>query len=293
MTVIDTDEIKSALSRLGVRPSKGRGQNFLSSPDALSEILQFAAVSATEKVIEIGPGLGVLSADLFISSGAYCAVELEGNFAAYLRQAIPNLRPEQIINGDILQLTVPGVLEQGNNGAVPEGGAVIVSNVPYSISTGVVEWIIAQRSFVKRAALLLQREFAERIASSPGSRAFGSLSVFCQVFAACDLGPVISGESFFPPAEVESRLVELKMRKKPLIESDQDRFFAFVRSAFAKKRKTLLNNLFSANLFPGKAEAEQALRGLGIEPNVRAEALEIADFVRLFEATSKTGSSCG
>lgn len=291
MTVIDKEGIQSALGRMGVRPSKGRGQNFLASTNALSEVLQFASVRKDEFVVEIGPGLGVLSADLIITAGRYVAVEIEQRFAANLLRQLPALKPEQVICADILSLTVPQIAQlsvaqaetQAGAGAVPSGGITIVSNLPYSISSEVVEWIVKERSSIRRASLLLQREFAERIAAEPGSRAFGSLSVFCQVFASCELGPVIEGDSFFPEAEVESRLVEIKIRQKPLVTENQDNFFGFVRSAFAKKRKTVLNNLTVSGQFGSKPETESVLREAGIEPSLRAEAMEISQFVKLFQ----------
>ena len=276
--------IEETLARLGVRPSKGRGQNFLASVDALSLVLEFAAVRSDEVVIEIGPGLGVMTPDLLISARRYIGIEIEERFARHLRRTVANIQPEQILQGDVRNLSIEQIVSAGGAGEIPAGGVTIVSNLPYSISTDVVEWIIRQRTLICRASLLLQREFAERIAAEPGSRAFGSLSVFCQVYAACTLGPVITGDSFHPSAEVESRLVELRVRKEPLVSGDNEKFFKFVRSAFAAKRKTLLNNLTAAGWYSSKSEGEVRLRALDIEPSRRAEALTIAEFVRIFKS---------
>ncbi len=272
-------EVRSALAALGVVPRKKRGQNFLFEKGAVQKILAFAAAGPNDDVCEVGPGLGAITARLSADARTFCAVDIEPKFIEFLRASIPAIPPERFICADIRDVDLQTL---GFSRSRP---ATVVSNVPYSLSSEFVLWLVGQSERISRASLLLQREFAERVAAEPGGKDYGTLSVWCSLVADMRLGPKIPGTCFFPPAEVESRLVELKMLPAPRFPvADLAQFEKTLRAGFSKRRKTLLNALHSSEHFGEKAAIEAALEKIGIDPGRRAETLSVEEFVRMSDA---------
>ena len=267
-------EVKRTLELLNVRPSKRRGQNFLVDRGSLSKVLDFAAVTTSDNVIEVGPGLGALSEELCRRSASYTAIEIESAFAGYLRERLGE-------RGTVIEADVREVVLGRELPDVP-GGYHLVSNVPYSLSSEMTLWIIRNRAGIRRASLLFQREFAERLGASPGGKDYGSLTVLCSLFADSRLGPRIPGSCFYPSAEVESRLISFEILSSPRIDvGDEGLFEELVRASFATRRKTLLNALSASRFFGTKAEAEAHLRKENIDPGRRAETLTLEEYGRL------------
>ncbi len=272
-------EIKAALDTLGVRPKKSRGQNFLFEKGAIQKILTFAAVRPDEDLLEVGPGLGAITERVSAEGHSFRAVDVEPKFIEYLQGALPAIPAENFLCRDIRETTLADL------GFSPARPATVVSNVPYSLSSEFILWLVTQSASVARASLLLQREFAERVAAAPGGKDYGSLSVWCALVADVRLGPKISGNCFFPAADVESRLVELRMLEEPRFDvGDRDHFERALRASFAKRRKTILNSLHSSEHFGEKAEVERRLQIAGIDPGRRGETLTLAEFVALSAA---------
>lgn len=275
--------VRKQLHALDVRPSKGRGQNFLSDPRLADQIVSFANLGYQEPVIEVGPGLGILTERLATLAGAFVIIELEDRFA---HQAIDRYgsRPHtKIIHGDATKgelESVSSLLQEGQKW-------VVVSNVPYSISTTFLKWLFAERRSLKRASLLLQREFAERLAADPGGREYGSLTLLRSLYASAELGPIITGDQFYPPAEVESRLILLEFYDRPLdLPCSEEVLERVVRASFAQRRKTILNNL-SPSVFASKSVAEEALKLVNIDPKARAETVSLRQFAELAAAVEQ------
>ena len=262
----------SLLKEMGIKPNKLRGQNFLFDNYSIEVILQFASVEPSDLVLEIGPGLGVLSETLNQSTDQYSFVEIESKFADALRKRLC-LREEQVLCQDVRELELVSNQQK----------YLIVSNVPYSISSEVILWCINQHVNISRACLLLQREFAERIAASPGERACGSLSVLRSIYAEARLGEIIPGDSFFPQARVESRLLELKFYDTPLYPHiNKLTFEKLVRALFSHRRKTILNSLADSKY--SELSKEQLLARINaaeVDFGLRAEALSLEQLVEL------------
>ena len=276
MSLSSPSLIRNVLEEMGVAPRKSRGQNFLYNPGSIEKIINFAQIEAgKDTVLELGPGLGALTEGLLTVAKNYYLIELEGKFAQYLKANISGLNDRNVFIEDGREFSIEKKIPQA---FLP---LIFVSNVPYSISSDVVLWIIKNRKYIKRASLLLQREFAERIAANSGTKEYGSLSVLTKLYADIALGPIISGGSFFPQAEVESRMLELKILNQPRFDVEQKIFEKVVRSSFGKRRKTILNSLAASKLFGEKSDIEQWLLQAGIFPGSRAEDLELADFAKL------------
>jgi len=266
--------IKQTLSDLGVRPSKGRGQNFLLNLSIADQIVDSFHVARDEPVLEIGPGLGVLTQRLIRKTSLLRAVEVEESFCDHLRRTFPELSGDSVVNADIREVALSEV--------VPENWCrvKIVSNVPYSISSSVVLWVLAQGERVSSAHLLLQEEFAHRVCSDPGTKSYGSLSVYCRLLADTQLGISIDGNSFYPKANVSSSLLTIRPLAKPRLDVDLEIFERTTRAAFSTRRKTLLNSLANG-LGLERSDIQSIIQDAGIDPLRRAETLSLEEFAEL------------
>lgn len=259
--------VKSRLNEMDLRPSKSRGQNFLIDDSVIATIIEFARIRPGEQLLEIGPGLGALTAEL-VRQNKLTVIEIEEKFCRDLKARFPNLN---IINQDVRFVDFSTI---GNE-------LVVFGNLPYSFSTDIIFHLIAYRQSISRAVLMLQREFAERLGAAPGTRDYGVLSISCQLFANVEIGPILSGDSFHPPTKVESALVELKLLKEPRINvGDEIHFREVLNAAFFRRRKKLINSLEASQRYQGEG-LEERLRAGGMDPNRRPETLSIREFVQL------------
>lgn len=265
-------KVKEKLSMLEVKPSKGKGQNFLIDESVIDQVVRFGDPQPDEALLEIGPGLGALTAEL-VKCGPLVVIEIEPKFCADLTRKFPML---QVVQADIRTVDFRTLKK--------ETSFTVFGNLPYSFSTEILFHLIDQRDCIKRAILMLQREFAERVASKPGGREYGIISIMVQLFADVFLGPVIPGNSFHPPTRVDSILMELRML--PSIRfpvRSIDMFRHVVKGSFAQRRKKILNSLRSTGRFKSE-QLERAFSETGIDPGRRAETLSIEEFYKLSEA---------
>jgi 16S rRNA (adenine1518-N6/adenine1519-N6)-dimethyltransferase len=240
---------------------------------ALSEVADFANIEADIDVLEIGPGIGALTAELAIRTQRLKLIEIEERFCELLRASYPRITT---ICGNILTQQPEQMLS---------GATAVVSNVPYSISSELVFWILDARKYVRTASLLLQKEFAERLASEPGSRSYGALTVSRAYVADAELGPVITRDKFYPKPDVDSRLVRLAIEREPKIHvANEEHFFRIVRASFSSKRKTILNSLSGSGCCGTRQDTANLLSRAGIDPARRAETLSLSEFACLAEA---------
>ena len=285
---LNRQQIRQLLAIHGLAPSKRHGQNFLFDASLIQQLNDFAALEQDEAVVEIGPGLGALTEHILTRSARSVFIEIDSGFCRVLRERFADLREsDRLLEADVLEFS-------GENLAVQLSSErfAVVSNVPYSISSEILLWLFRNRRYLSRACLLLQREFAERIAAGPGSRAYGSLSVLRELYSEVEKGPIISGDRFYPKAQVESLAISLEMRGVPLIKELNDELFErVVRASFAQRRKTLANSLASSNLFEEKPSAVALLESLGIDPSRRAETLSVAEFAEITSALEQPASS--
>jgi 16S rRNA (adenine1518-N6/adenine1519-N6)-dimethyltransferase len=269
--------IHQTLEALGVRPSKRRGQNFLFQDSAAQRIVSFADIPIEAPVLEVGPGLGALTKHLLAASGKLHLVEVEEKFCQYLISQFEGLSQSQITNADILSLDIQLLKKKLDCEKI-----VFVSNAPYSISTDIVLWILENREHIGQATLLLQRQFAERLAADSGTGEYGSLSVSAQLFFDLSLGPVFSGNIFHPSAEVESRLIKMIPLGNPRFEIPNHKLFErIVRAAFSHRRKTLINSFDASSFGLDKEQLRAAFKQCGIDEKCRAETLSIKQFAEL------------
>ncbi len=255
-------------------PKKSLGQHWLKDPEILAEIAEAAELEGDDVVLEIGPGLGTLTSRLLARAGRVVAVEFDADLARKLPGQFPGKNLE-VINQDILQFDLRQL----------PAGYKVVANVPYYITSKIVEKLMIAENKPSLAVLLVQKEVAQRIAAEPGQMSI--LAISAQIFAEAELDIEVPRQFFTPPPKVDSQVVVLKTRQQPLVAKDDEKaFFRLVKAGFSAKRKKLRSSL-SAGLAISKPEAEQLLKQANLNPDSRAEDLSIDDWQRLVKASRK------
>jgi 16S rRNA (adenine1518-N6/adenine1519-N6)-dimethyltransferase len=264
------ERAKDTLRDLNVRPTKERGQNFLIRPEIPQAIAEFGNVPDDAHVVEIGPGTGALTEHL-ARFKKLTLIEIEPKFCELLANKFPHA---QIVNADVRAVDFASI---GSD-------LYVYGNIPYVFSSEIVFHLITHRLQVKQAVMMVQKEFAERLAAPTSTRAYGSISVSVQLFADIELGLIVPGDAFHPPTEVQSRVMKISFLESPRAHvPNYDFFQVVVRAAFSQRRKKLINSLMSQGRWP-KERILEALDDSGISPDVRAETLSVQAFALLTQA---------
>jgi len=267
---------RALLEKYGLRAKKSWGQNFLGDEEILSDIARLAAPTPATRVIELGAGLGHLTARLVARGARVVAVERDREMAAVLRGEL----------GDAVELVEADAARLEYGRLAPDGSKVsVVGNLPYHLTSPILFSLLDQVAHVSRAVFLLQREVAERLAAAPGTKDFGILSVFLQREAEVSIERIVPPGAFLPPPKVESAVVCALFRPPADALADPARFRRLVKAGFAQRRKTLGNALKAARLVPEEALAA-ALARAGIDPGRRGETLSGSEWAALDRALS-------
>jgi 16S rRNA (adenine1518-N6/adenine1519-N6)-dimethyltransferase len=268
------EEVRAALRESEFRPKKSLGQNFLIHENVIESILCLLDLDPNDGVVEIGPGLGFLTRRLLQRAGQVWAVEIDNALVERLRQSGWAAEPRfHLIHGDVLTVPLTQML--------PNKKLKLAGNLPYSISTPVLFRIFDWRGHFSSVVLMVQKEVADRIASAPGTKDYGTLSVWCQVHGRVTEKVSVSPEAFFPRPKVRSTVLKIELFDQPLIaDADLATLRGLVRAAFGQRRKTLSNNLTSW-LKRGRDDIDDFLRSCDIDPKRRGETLSVNEFVKL------------
>lgn len=271
------EEVRAALRESDFRPRKRLGQNFLIQENIIGSIVRLLNVAPQDEIVEIGPGLGFLTRRLVDRAKRVWAVEIDPALVDRLKRSSLGAEPAfQLIRNDILKVAPDDFL--------PPHKVKLVGNLPYSISTPVLFRLFDWREHFSSLVLMLQKEVAERIASGPGTKAYGTLSVWCQVHGRIVEKLSVSPEAFFPKPRVRSTILKIELYPEPLIPvKELPLLRGLVRSAFGQRRKTLGNALVNW-LQRDRNEVESFLRSKGIDPGRRGETLGVEEFVALTHA---------
>ncbi len=259
-------ELIEFLDRVGAKPKKSLSQNFLIDPDAIRKILELAEVASGELILEIGPGPGALTEALLEKGAKVYAVEMDSVFAKELSR-FENERLK-IFESDILKFPIE---------RLPKNMKV-VANLPYHITTPILEKLF-HNSF-SSITIMVQKEVAERMAASAGSKTFGSLSLFVQFYTHVVGSFTVPSSSFYPKPKVDSTVIRLDYRKPP--EVDPVKFFALVHKAFQQRRK-----MMTSSLGLDKEKVREALIKAGARGDARPEALSLNQWVQFFSECNK------
>src|SRR6266545_3082258 len=274
MDVVDPSALESVLRRHGVRAASSLGQRFLVDRHVLGAILDAAELSASDDVLEVGPGPGVLTAQLAARARSVTAVEIDERLVAVLGEALGGHDNVRVVRADALQIDLFALCDRAPTR--------IVANLPYQITTPLLERFIGDDRRPPVVVVLVQEEVARRIvATSQAARERGFLSVFVQSFAEAKIVRRVPPRAFRPAPRVTSAVVALRTRTRPVFAPLERRaFLGFVTDVFRHRRKQLRGALgHEAGVAPDRAEA--ALRECGIDPRRRAEELTLEEWVAL------------
>jgi len=272
--------VRELLDKYNLRPRKGLGQHFLADPNILRKIVEAAELSREEVVLEIGPGLGTLTRRLAEAAGRVVAVELDEGMLDLLRAELCHLPNLELVQGDILQLD-PATLVGGPlvPALRPPPVYMVVANLPYYITSAVIRHVLEAEPPPRRVVLTLQNEVARRIVAGPGSMSLLAVSV--QFYGKPRIVAKIPAGAFVPSPKVDSAVVRIDTYETPPVDvPDVDAFFRVARAGFGQKRKQLKNALAAGlGLPPGEVAAGMARAG--VEPQRRAETLNLVEWGRL------------
>jgi 16S rRNA (adenine1518-N6/adenine1519-N6)-dimethyltransferase len=274
-------QIKASLHQFNLRAKKGLGQHFLVDEDVLQCIISTAELNHEDIVIEVGPGLGVLTKRLAEQAATVIAVELDSRLVSILRKILSPFPNVKIIHADILKIAPQQLLE--NYSAFPERtrGYKVVANLPYYITSPVLRHFLQAYAKPSLMVVMVQKEVGEAIAATPGNMSL--LSIITQFYARPTIVSYVPAKSFYPSPKVDSVILQLDVYPKPAIEvSDLDSFFGIVNCGFSSPRKQLRNSLSQALGIPASRIA-LSLEKAEIEAKRRAETLSLEEWKKLWE----------
>lgn len=270
-------EIRALAEKLDIVPTKKLGQNFLHDPNTIRRIVAAAELDPTDRVLEVGPGLGSLTLGLVEAVGEVTAVEIDSRLAAQLPDTVAERAPGyaqrlRVVEKDALRVTDSDVTEP----------TALVANLPYNVAVPVLLHLLETFPSIRRVLVMVQLEVADRLAAQPGSKVYGVPSVKAGFYGKVSKAGTIGKNVFWPAPNIESGLVRIDVFEEapwPITDESRAKVWPVIDAAFAQRRKTLRAAL--SGHFGSGAAAEEALRAADIDPKQRGEKLAVEDFVRL------------
>lgn len=275
----DISVIKKILSEHGFTFSKSLGQNFLINPTVCPRMAEACGADSDTGVLEIGAGIGVLTAELAKRAKKVVSLELDTRLMPVLAETLGEFSNVEVLNADVLKLDLNKLIDDCFQGM----HVAVCANLPYYITSPVIMALLESRIPVDAVTVMVQKEAAARLCAPVGSRDAGAVTVAVNYYAQAEKLFDVSAGSFMPAPKVDSSVIRLNIRKEPPVEvSDEKFFFRVIKAAFGQRRKTASNSL-SAGLGIPKDKVSAAIAAAGFEPSVRAESLTMQELARLSE----------
>ncbi len=277
MKLYQKTTVKEIQEKYGFNFSRNLGQNFLIDKNIIDKIIAGTEIGPQDTVLEIGPGMGVITAEAAAQAKKVIAVEVDKSLLPILAETLAGCDNVRIINEDILKLDIDKIIAEETAGG---GEAKVIGNLPYYITTPIIMKLLEETT-VKSITIMMQKEVADRIKAAPGSKIYGAISVavqyYCQVEKIADVPKTV----FIPQPQVDSVVLRLVRKEDPGVEVlDKGIFFACVKAGFGQRRKTLLNSLQTVR-GTSKAMIEESLAAAGVEAGRRAETLSLEEFGKI------------
>ncbi|MDP4099170.1 16S rRNA (adenine(1518)-N(6)/adenine(1519)-N(6))-dimethyltransferase RsmA [Paenibacillus sp. P96] len=271
---------KEIIQRHGFSFKKSLGQNFLIDQNILQKIVSAAGLDETKGALEIGPGIGALTERLARTAKCVTAVEIDQRLLPILGEVLAPYERVRVRHGDVLKLDLKEVFAED---FADVEKVSVVANLPYYVTTPILMKLLEDKLPLENIVVMIQKEVAERMAASPGSKDYGSLSIAVQYYSEPELVCIVPHTVFIPQPNVASAVIRLRVRTEPPVHvPDEKHFFEVVQASFAQRRKTIANNLKSRFFTKENKDAlEPLLQSAGIEPSRRGETLSIEEFARL------------
>ena len=273
------------------------GQNFLIDGRVLDKIIAGAGVCREDLVLEIGPGIGTLTQYLAEAAGKVISVEIDKKLLPILEETLSAYDNVKVINADVMDLDLNELIREEMRISGGEDKALehvkVVANLPYYITTPILMALLEQKLTVENITVMVQKEVANRMKASAGTKDYGALSLAVQYYAEPYLVANVPRNCFMPRPNVDSAVIRLTKRSvPPVMVKDEKLLFAVIRASFEQRRKTLVNSLAgSSRLSFTKEQIVQAIEEAGLQQQVRGEALELAEFSRLTDCLTSISDS--
>ena len=275
----DISVVRDVLSRHGFNFSKALGQNFLVNPSVCPRMAENCGADENTGVIEIGAGIGVLTAELAKRAKKVVSIELDTRLLPVLEETLSEFDNIEVVNADVMKTDLHALIEEKFQGM----DVVVCANLPYYITSPIITMLLEEKLPIKAITVMIQKEAADRLSTPVGSRDSGAITVCTNYYAEVKHLFNVSRGSFMPPPNVDSTVIKLEIRPEPAVKvSDEKKFFKMVKSAFAQRRKTAVNSIASG-MGLSKNQVAEALQKSGLDVNVRAEKLTMEELASLSE----------
>lgn len=278
MDLYDYNTVKRILSKHGFTFSKALGQNFLINPDVCPQMAESLSADENTGVLEVGPGIGVLTKELCRVAGKVVSVELDKRLFPVLDETLAEFDNLEIINADVMKIDLNKLIEEKFSGC---SSVKVCANLPYYITSPVIMTLLESKLPVDEIVVMVQKEAGERLCAEVGSRMAGAVTVAVNYYADSEILFDVNRDSFMPSPKVDSVVIRLAVRKNSKFEvSNEKKFFSLIKCAFSQRRKTALNSISNTMGVP-KDKISAVFTELGLDTNIRAEKLTMNDFINI------------
>ena len=277
------EETKFIMKKYGIKANKNLGQNFLVDENIVNQIVEKSQIDNEDLVIEIGPGLGTLTQKLLEKAGKVISVELDTNMIKILQERFKLYPNFELIHSDILKLNLKEIIEKKKDNKTTKQ-ANRVAKLPYYITTPIIMKLLEEKLDLETITVMVQKEVADRLTVIPGNKNTGAITYSVYYYSEAESIIDVNKDSFIPKPEVDSKVIQFKIRKLPAVETNNEKeMFKIIKNTFTQKRKTLINALVNTNIVENKQIGLNILNKLNIKDNIRAEELTLEDFAKITE----------
>ncbi len=275
------EETKLIMKKYNIKANKSLGQNFLISNEVVENIINCSQIEDDDMVIEIGPGLGVLTKYLLQKAKKVICIELDPKMIRILKDRFESQTNLEIINGDVLKVNLKEIIDN-NKKELGIKKVKIVANLPYYITTPIIMKLLEEKLDIDSITVMIQKEVADRLIETPGGKNTGAITHTVYYYCKSEKIMEVPNNSFIPEPEVTSEVIRMNLREKPAVDIENAKvMFMIIKSAFMQRRKTLLNALTNTKVFINKNEGMEILKKLNLDANIRAENLTLQDFANI------------